>query len=94
VTVIDFACIKLRDGDEGLVEYWDRWIDCVGNIRHLPRRFEYQDLFVDEMRKTDMMKVYVREFDDVNENGRNKTWEWFEKRGRIAFERDHQRKNL
>jgi hypothetical protein len=92
-TVIDLTRAKLRYGDKGLVEYWDKWIGRISNIRRLPRRSEYQDIFVDEMRKSDVMEVYVREFDDMKDNDRNKTWEWLGKRGLIMFERDHERKN-
>jgi hypothetical protein len=72
----------------------DKWVDCITNIRRLPRRLEYQDFFAGEMQKADVMKVYVREFDDVQTNDRTKTCEWLDKRGRIVFERDHQRENL
>jgi hypothetical protein len=92
-TVIDLTRAKLRDGDQGLVKYWDERIVCVSNIRRLLRRSEYQEMFADDVRKSDVMKVYVVEFDDRKGNDRNKTWGWLEMRGRIVFELDRERKN-
>jgi hypothetical protein len=56
-----------------------------------PNRADYQRLFVDQMRKAEAMKAYVREFDEMKNWDKRKTWEWLEDKGQVMFEKDRDR---
>jgi hypothetical protein len=86
--VIDLITIKLIGGDDGLEDFWNRWFDCVSRITDNPPRTTCQHLFVNEMRKSKIMAMYVlRDYVE-------KTWEHMELKGRACFERARQRENL
>jgi hypothetical protein len=85
--VINLPGIQLIDGDRGLERFWGRWRDCGAGARHLPDCSEYQDLFVDEMRKSELTKLYVRDFDEMPAWDKRETWERLEELGRFVRER-------
>jgi hypothetical protein len=63
--VIDLTTIKLVGGDLRLAGFWNRWCDCVGRVTDNPARTTCQHLFVGEMRKSKMMTMCVRDYDEL-----------------------------
>jgi hypothetical protein len=91
--VIDFVAIKLVGGEPGLDDFWNRWHDCFMRIRNPPNRDNYEHVFVDEMRKTRLMAQYIRDYDEMDWNDPNKTWQRLVKKGRASYDRARQHGN-
>jgi hypothetical protein len=91
--VIDLVSIKLVGGDEGLGDFWNRWYDCFVRIRNLPRRGDYEYVFVYEMRSARMMVQYIKDYDEMDWNNPNETWQWLIKKGRASPDRARKRDN-
>jgi hypothetical protein len=85
-TLIDLIAIRLIDGDLGLENCWGRLSDCIVRIADLPARSTYQYLFTDEMCKSKMINMRVRDYDEMEYNRTNETCEYLEQKGRSCFE--------
>jgi hypothetical protein len=91
--VIDLTAIKLIGGDLGLGNFWSRWCDCMARVTDNPARSTCRHLFVGGIRKSKMMNMYVRDYDDLERNRVGRTWGHLVKKRRACFERARLRDN-
>jgi hypothetical protein len=91
--VIDLVSTKLVGGDEGLGDFWNRWCDCFVSIRDPPERDDYEYVFVGEMRPTTLMVQRIRDYDEMDWNDPNKSWQWLIKKGRASYDRARKHDN-
>jgi hypothetical protein len=92
--VIDLTTVELIGGDDGLGDFWNRWFDCASCVTDDPPRTTCHHLFANEMRKSKMMTVCVRDYDELLRDHVDETWEFMEMTGRACFERARQCENL
>jgi hypothetical protein len=81
-TIIDLVAIKVFGGDAGLGDFWNRWRDCFMRVRNPPNKDDYEYVFVGEMRKTQLMVKHIRDYDEMEFDDPNKTWQWLVEKGR------------
>jgi hypothetical protein len=92
-TVIDLVSIKLVEGESGLGDFWNRWRDCFVRIRNPPNRDDCEYVFVDEMCETRLLAQYIRDYDEMDWNDPNKTWQLLVEKGRASYDRARKRGN-
>jgi hypothetical protein len=79
--VVGLTAIKPIGGDLGLENFWSRWCDCMDRITDNPARSTFRYLFVGEMRKSKMMNVRVRDYDELEHDRAETSWGYLEKKG-------------